>query len=119
MIVARRAPIYYQNVVMAQTGGEEGKSAYYSAGNVNLPVNKVLGENLYGNLESMLRDGRIKVCSFLRPCRLQMADLLPCTQPNHYEVLPGGLAAVADGLTRIVSGKAAGVKLIVHPQETI
>lgn len=39
-------------------------------------------------------------------------------QPNHLEVLPGGLVAIADGLTRIVSGKAAGVKLIVHPQET-
>ncbi|EIM83601.1 GroES-like protein [Stereum hirsutum FP-91666 SS1] len=102
MIVARCAPVYWPNVVLpAQATGDgrkEGKKAYFSAGNVNLPINKVLGENLYANLEQMLRDGRVK--------------------PNHLEVLPGGLVAIADGLTRIVSGKAAGVKLIVHPQET-
>lgn len=65
MIVARCAPVYWPNVVLpAQTAGsdKDGKKAYFSAGNVNLPINKVLGENLYANLEEMLRDGRVKVC---------------------------------------------------------
>lgn len=66
MIVARRALKYWPEVVEAQIekGGEEGKNAVFSAGNVNLPINKVLGESLYARLEDMLRDGRIKVCFF-------------------------------------------------------
>lgn len=123
MIVARCAPVYWPSVVLpAQTAGsdKDGKKAYFSAGNVNLPINKVVGENLYANLEQMLRDGRVKVCFYLAPSSSRRDRLLRpfFVQPNHLEVLPGGLAAIADGLTRIVSGKAAGVKLIVHPQET-
>lgn len=59
LIVTRRPP-NYAKVVMEHVG-EEGKNAYFVAGNVNFPTNKEVGESLYGSLEEMLRDGRIKV----------------------------------------------------------
>ncbi|KIY63389.1 GroES-like protein [Cylindrobasidium torrendii FP15055 ss-10] len=39
-------------------------------------------------------------------------------KPNRFEVLPGGLRGVADGLERLRAGKVSGVKLVVHPYET-
>ena len=39
------------------------------------------------------------------------------SQPNHVEVLPGGLNGVVPGLKRLAAGVSA-TKLIVRPPET-
>jgi hypothetical protein len=39
-------------------------------------------------------------------------------QPANFEVIPGGLRGVEEGLKRIDEGKVSGVKLIVRLEET-
>jgi hypothetical protein len=39
-------------------------------------------------------------------------------KPNPVEVLPGGLAGIEAGLTRMSENKVSGVKLVVRPPET-
>ena len=39
-------------------------------------------------------------------------------QPNHVEVLPGGLAGIPEGLKRLEEGRVSAAKLVAHPQET-
>ena len=39
-------------------------------------------------------------------------------QPNEVEVVPAGLAGIAEGLERLKQNKVAGKKLVVRPQET-
>ncbi|KAF8975900.1 GroES-like protein [Cyathus striatus] len=39
--------------------------------------------------------------------------------PNRVEVLPGGLSGVVGGLERLESDQVSGVKLVVHPEETL
>jgi hypothetical protein len=34
-------------------------------------------------------------------------------------VLPGGLIGVIEGLKRLEENKVSGVKLVVHPEETV
>ncbi|KIY72488.1 GroES-like protein [Cylindrobasidium torrendii FP15055 ss-10] len=40
-------------------------------------------------------------------------------KPNRFEILPGGLKAVAGGLDKLARDEVSGVKLVVHPQETV
>jgi hypothetical protein len=44
--------------------------------------------------------------------------LLILSQPNHVELLPGGLRAIPDALGRFNAGKVDGVKMVVRPQDT-
>ncbi|KAJ7644970.1 hypothetical protein FB45DRAFT_736098 [Roridomyces roridus] len=40
-------------------------------------------------------------------------------QPNRIEKLPGGLAGIVDGLTRMENNAVSGAKLVAFPQETV
>ncbi|KAF9527399.1 chaperonin 10-like protein [Crepidotus variabilis] len=40
-------------------------------------------------------------------------------KPNRFEIVKGGLAGVAEGLTRLQNHKISGHKLVVHPQDTL
>ncbi|KAG1883485.1 chaperonin 10-like protein [Suillus subluteus] len=56
------------------------------------------GKRLWAHLERWVEDGHI--------------------QPNHVDLLPGGLRAIPEGLERFNAGKVDGVKMVVRPQET-
>lgn len=43
--------------------------------------------------------------------------LTDCSQPNHIEVLPNGLAGIPDGLEKLKAGVSA-LKLVARPNET-
>lgn len=53
---------------------------------------------LWGDLTKLLESGALK--------------------GSRFEVLPGGLAAIADGVKRFGQNQVSGVKLLVHPDET-
>ncbi|THH31509.1 hypothetical protein EUX98_g2688 [Antrodiella citrinella] len=67
-------------------------------GTVHIPLNKELGIGMYGALPKYLESGEIK--------------------PNNTEVIPGGLAAIPEGLERLKNNQVSAIKLIAHPQET-
>ncbi|KAF6755399.1 hypothetical protein DFP72DRAFT_1121994 [Ephemerocybe angulata] len=63
-----------------------------------LPTNVDSIRALWGDLTKFLESGALK--------------------GSRFEVLPGGLAAVADGVKRFGQNQVSGVKLLVHPDET-
>ncbi|KIM59437.1 hypothetical protein SCLCIDRAFT_126262 [Scleroderma citrinum Foug A] len=78
----------------------QGKSRRVVAtyGSPHVEVNHALCQEAWSVLESWLHDGVLK--------------------PNKFEVLPGGLHDVPEGLERMRRGEVSGVKLTAHPQET-
>ena len=48
-----------------------------------------------------------------------LISVLTTIQPIKVEVVPGGLDGVRGGLERLEEQKVSGVKLVVHPQETL
>ncbi|KAI1797058.1 GroES-like protein [Ganoderma leucocontextum] len=67
-------------------------------GSVHHPDNRDFGVELYSRLTELLRTGAIV--------------------PNTVEVVPGGLAGIAEGLEKLKENKVSGKKLIARPQET-
>ncbi|KAG6840428.1 hypothetical protein C0991_006778 [Blastosporella zonata] len=65
----------------------------------NLPHTRGLGVQFYSNFTKLLEEGLIK--------------------PNRYEVLPGGLNGVVDGVERLKAEQVSGTKLLVRPKETV
>ena len=50
---------------------------------------------------------------------INVVTVLNCDiQPNNYELLPGGLAGVPDGLTRLAKNDVSGVKLVARIADT-
>ncbi|KAJ3510388.1 hypothetical protein NLJ89_g4708 [Agrocybe chaxingu] len=76
----------------------DGKSVMFVFAMAVLPHNRKLCIEMYTRLTQWLQEGVIK--------------------PARVEVLPGGLAAVTGGLSRLENGQVSGRKLIIHPQET-
>ncbi|CAL1717200.1 unnamed protein product [Somion occarium] len=74
------------------------KKIIFTYGTVHAPENRALGISLYQNITRLLASGDIK--------------------PDPVEVLPGGLAAIPEGLERMKRDLVSGKKLVVHPQET-
>jgi len=64
----------------------------------HLPQNRALLKAFYSDLAEMLEDGVIK--------------------PNRYEVVPGGLRGVVEGLKRMENNQVSGVKLVARPWDT-
>ncbi|KAF8901258.1 chaperonin 10-like protein [Mucidula mucida] len=77
---------------------EEGKHVIHVAGSVSWPAQAAFGQIIVGKLTGLFEEGVVV--------------------PTRFEVLPGGLNGVADGLERSFKGGVSGVKLVVHPQET-
>ncbi|KAG5637959.1 hypothetical protein H0H81_002487 [Sphagnurus paluster] len=77
----------------------KGKNIVNVMGFFTPPYSRELGLQFYKKLEELLDAGLIK--------------------PLRFEVVPGGLNAVVDGLERLQADKVSGVKLVVRPHETI
>ncbi|KAG5732530.1 Zinc-type alcohol dehydrogenase-like protein C2E1P3.01, partial [Termitomyces sp. T112] len=86
-------------VLPSQVKAVEGKNVYTCLGIWTFPFTKDLGEHFYASLTELLETGEIK--------------------PNRVEVVPGGLAGIAGSLKRLELNQVSGVKLVVHPQETV
>ncbi|EJF55885.1 GroES-like protein [Dichomitus squalens LYAD-421 SS1] len=77
----------------------EDKRVALSWSSYNSPGNKELGKEIFDRLPGWLETGVIV--------------------PNRFEVLPNGLAGVDAGLERMSKGLVSGIKLTVHPAETL
>ncbi|KAG6835562.1 hypothetical protein H0H93_016997 [Arthromyces matolae] len=77
----------------------DGKQVYTTLGIWTFPNTKDLGEAFYRSLEGLLERGDVK--------------------PNRVEVVHGGLGGIVEGLKRMENDLVSGVKLVVHPQETV
>ncbi|KAF9048114.1 GroES-like protein [Hymenopellis radicata] len=75
----------------------KGKQVDVVRGYMALPEHTTFGKLIIKNLPEMLEKGVIS--------------------PNRYEVLPGGLAGIPDGLGRLKRGQVSGIKLVAHPQD--
>jgi hypothetical protein len=81
------------------------------------PPNVELLEKFYHDVISgFIEKGWLKV--FIIHIPLFYLLTLLQLQPNNIEVLPGGLAGIAEGLARMQSDQVSKLKLVVHPQET-
>ena len=40
-------------------------------------------------------------------------------QPHKYQIVPGGLGGIVEGLKRLETGQVSGVKLVAHPWEGV
>ncbi|KAF9000174.1 GroES-like protein, partial [Hymenopellis radicata] len=85
-------------VVPVNVKQEAGKNVIHVAGSLSWPAQAEFGQVIVGKITGLFEEGVIV--------------------PNRFEVLPGGLNGVADGLERLFKGGVSGVKLVVHPQET-
>jgi NADPH:quinone reductase-like Zn-dependent oxidoreductase len=92
----------------------DDKTAFYIMGYRNRPENREILESLYSKLARYLEEGIIVVCFLHHSEYITPADG-NFYQPNRYEILPGGLGAVAEGLRRLQNNEVSGVKLVVHP----
>lgn len=72
------------------------------------------GKRLWAHLERWVEEGHIRVSIQ----KISSGYLLTLPQPNHVELLPGGLRGIPDALERFNGGKIDGVKMVVRPQET-
>ncbi|EIM91562.1 GroES-like protein [Stereum hirsutum FP-91666 SS1] len=86
-----------ENLVDGKEGGNKG--IYSVFGNGNAPGLQEDGDKLAAALEGWLKEGKIK--------------------PNNVELLPGGLAAVAENVKRFHAGGVSAAKLVVRPFETV
>ncbi|TCD62184.1 hypothetical protein EIP91_007242 [Steccherinum ochraceum] len=77
-------------------GGKRRVISTYAT--VHGPVNREVGEEMYGVLAGLLERGDIK--------------------PNEVEEVPGGLAGIYEACERMKKGLVSGRKLVVRPQET-
>ncbi|KAF8901237.1 chaperonin 10-like protein [Mucidula mucida] len=77
---------------------DEGKHVIFVAGTLSWPSHKDFGQIIVSKITGWFEEGVIV--------------------PNPFEVLPGGLNGVADGLERSFRGEVSGMKLVVHPHET-
>ncbi|KAF7771711.1 hypothetical protein Agabi119p4_6022 [Agaricus bisporus var. burnettii] len=75
------------------------KDVGFTKGLRSLPENKEAFTTLYNHLTELLQNGLIK--------------------PVRIEVIPGALAGVSSGLERLANDQISGVKLIVHPDQTV
>ncbi|KAF9002315.1 hypothetical protein BDQ17DRAFT_1326746 [Cyathus striatus] len=66
---------------------------------VNAPQNADVVKGLYSVVTSLLERGVVV--------------------PNKTEVAPGGLAGIPEGLKRLENDRVSGMKLVVHPDETV
>ncbi|TFY77181.1 hypothetical protein EWM64_g6830 [Hericium alpestre] len=78
---------------------EDGMKVIFVMGSVNVPENYEFGDKMYAALPGLLASGDIK--------------------PSRTEVLLGGLAGAPAGVERLANNSVSGVKLVVHPQETL
>ncbi|KDR68604.1 hypothetical protein GALMADRAFT_256890 [Galerina marginata CBS 339.88] len=89
------AVVYPQDVTVP-----EDKTRLAALGILRLPHNVELLETLYHDkMYGWLEKGIIK--------------------PNNVKVLPGGLRGIPDGLVSLEKGEVSGLKLVVHPQDTV
>ena len=94
-------------------------------GSFGLPANRPLGVEVCRRLTEWLRTGAIVVrldsrCYVVVGREMRwLTGVLYSMQPNEVEVVPGGLAGVAEGLERLKQNKVSGKKLVVRPQETL
>ncbi|KAJ3552134.1 hypothetical protein NM688_g4314 [Phlebia brevispora] len=63
-----------------------------------IPDRTEIARNMYKHISGLFASGELK--------------------PNHIEVLPNGLAGIAEGLERLAKWEVSARKLIAHPQET-
>lgn len=94
------------------------KHVVHVFGSVHAPASRAFGKVMYSNLTQLLEKGDIKVTPafFEFQFAVRLKHLLH--QPNKIELIPNGLAGIADGLKRLENNQVSGVKLIARPFET-
>lgn len=81
----------------AGKASEDGKEVAWVFGSASAPTNYEFGKKMFLGITKLLESGDLK--------------------PNHFEVIPRGLAGIPDGLTRLAKG-VSGVKLVARIAET-
>lgn len=81
-----------------------------------VPDRREVAVDLYKHIPELFASGELKVRSLDYSTRFKLSISL--LQPNHVEVIPGGLAGIPVGLEKFKNGQVHALKLTVHPQET-
>ncbi|KAF9064742.1 chaperonin 10-like protein [Rhodocollybia butyracea] len=82
----------------AKLPANDGRKLYGVWASTRVEPNIAYGKGMWKNLPVLMEERVIK--------------------PNRVEILPGGLAAVADALPKFFQDGVSGVKLVVNPQDT-